>query len=130
MKNLMRAIIDDLSRNLFSTIIVIFFGGFIIYSVFIDDASSYVGEDEDGFAWEEHANQQLAEDYYSELEAEQREIENNTLYYIDNGYYLHRDINCKGLDGYRDDNLNRISVEDAYEYQELSPCNWCVKSNN
>lgn len=126
MKDLIKCLIEDLRGNLFGVIMLLLFGGFFVYDAFIDDSgSSYSDED-----WTEYAEEQLVEDHLRELEEEEQEIEMNTLYYIDNGYYLHNDINCKGLDGYRNENLNRISIEDSYDYQELSPCNWCVKGNN
>lgn len=126
MKDLIKCLIEDLRGNLFGVIMLLLFGGFFVYDAFIDDSgSSYSDED-----WTEYTEEQLVEDHLRELEEEEQEIEMNTLYYIDNGYYLHNDINCKGLDGYRNENLNRISIEDSYDYQELSPCNWCVKGNN
>ena len=133
MRNLIKCLIEDLKGDLLVTIIVVFFGVFIIYNLFINNDSSYFGKDIDGLKleeYEEYAEEQIVEDYLRDLEYNEQEIEMNTLYYIDNGYYLHRDINCKGLDGYRNDDLNRISVEDSYDYQELSPCNWCVKVND
>lgn len=65
-------------------------------------------------------------EYEREIQEEIRQ--NDTLYYIDNGYYFYNDINCKRLDGYRDE-LNITYPEELYEHQELSSCNWCVKSN-
>lgn len=120
-----KCLIEDLKGNLFGVIMLILFG-VVIYNSFIGDSgSSYSNED-----WAEYEEEQLVEDYLRELDEIEREIESNTLYFIDNGYYFHRDINCEGLDGYRNDNLNRISIEDLYDYQELSPCNWCVKSSS
>lgn len=125
MKDYIKCLIDDLKGNPLGVVMLIVFGVVVYNSFFGDSGSSYSEED-----WAEYAEEQMIEDHIRDLEEQEREIEMNTLYFIDNGYYLHNDINCKGLDGYRDDNLNRISIEDAYDYQELSPCNWCVKGNN
>ncbi|WP_220797823.1 hypothetical protein, partial [Paraclostridium bifermentans] len=48
-----------------------------------------------------------------------------SLYYIDNGYYYHDDINCKGLESYTEDEINKFYPDDLIYHQELKPCNWC-----
>lgn len=66
----------------------------------------------------------------AEAEATANEAEGKVFYYIDNGYYFHDDINCRGLDGYRDEKLNRTDLYDLSNHPELSPCNWCTKKNS
>lgn len=117
---------DFISNYVFPGIVLIMFGGLVLDSVFGDnggpvDYDSYLEEK----ALYEH--EQMIEDHFSDLEYQDDEA---TLYYIDNGYYFHDDINCKGLDGYRNDDLNITSTSGLYEHQELSACNWCVKGNN
>lgn len=126
-------IMKFLKENLFG-IIFLFFGVFLIYHEFTDDSSSspyyYIDEADREEAWHNYVEDQMIEDLEFERKiAEEEERENAPLYYIDNGYYFHNDINCRGLDGYRD-NLNTIHPEALIEHQELSPCNWCVKGNN
>lgn len=129
MKDYIKCLIDDLKGNPLGVVMLIVFGVVVYNSFFGDSGSSYSEED-----WAEYAEEQMIEDHIRDLEI-QEEIEqaeayeNATLYYINNGYYFHDDINCKGLDGYRN-NLNTTSPEDLIEHQELSPCNWCVKGNN
>lgn len=66
----------------------------------------------------------------SEAEATADEADGKVFYYIDNGYYFHDDIDCKGLDGYRDEKLNRTDLYGLSDHPELSPCNWCTKRNS
>lgn len=122
-----------LKENLFGIIIVLVFGGFFAYDFFIDDSSSspysYSDESYREEAWANYAEDKMIEDMEIEREiAEEEAREYATLYYIDNGYYFHDDINCRGLDGYRD-NLNTTQPDELIEHQELSACNWCVKAN-
>lgn len=115
-----------LKENLFGIIIVLLV--FVPLIIHDSSPSSYSEED-----WAEYAEDQMIEDLEYEREiqeeiAQDEARQNATLYYINNGYYFHDDINCKGLDGYRD-NLNITYPDELYEHQELNPCNWCVKSN-
>lgn len=126
MKNFIKGLIEDLKGDLFAIIMVVFFGVFIINDVFFDNGSSSPTEE-----CAEHEEEQLVEAHLDELEREKEEAKQYApLYYIDNGYYFHNDINCKGLDGYRNDDLNVTYPDELIEHQELSPCNWCVKGNN
>lgn len=83
----------------------------------------------------------LAKPWFEKTQAEQKAIEEENerkkaeearehvaLYYVNDGYYFHDDINCRGLNGHRN-NLNITYYDKLYEHQELSPCNWCVKVN-
>ena len=110
--------------------IILFLGFCSIWWDSCDNDTTTMSEEEyeEILSEEEQANQELAEDYYGALEAER--LENQPLYFIDNGYYFHDDINCKGLEGYSKDELNRITPDELWEHKELSPCNWCVKGDN
>lgn len=133
MKHLIETIIDDLKGNPLGIIMLIVFG-MVVYNSFSGDAP-FAGdaadyEYEKDFEYAEAAKEQMIEDHLRDLEAKEAEAaEYATLYYINNGYYFHNDINCKGLDGYRN-NLNTTSPGDLIEHPELSPCNWCVKGND
>lgn len=50
-----------------------------------------------------------------------------TVYFIDNGYYYHEDINCKGLEDYSYSDLNEIELVETQYHPDLKPCNWCAK---
>lgn len=84
------------------------------------------------FDKKEEEEQEYAEYMEKEEIANQEAIDmeskyHEELYFIDNGYYLHKDKNCKGLEGYTEDEINTIEGQDAIYYQELKPCNWCAK---
>lgn len=105
--------------------------GIFILSIIIFYPKSGIDIDE-YFDMKEEEEQEYAEYIEKEGIANQEEIDmetqyNEELYFIDNGYYLHKDKNCKGLEGYTEGEINTIVVEDAIYYQELKPCNWCAK---
>lgn len=108
----------------------ILWGAFII--LIIAFYPNQGGSADDYFDKKEAYEQEYQEDMEREGLARQEEIDSEaslakSLYYIDNGYYYHDDINCKGLEGYTEGEINTIVVEDAIYYQELKPCNWCAK---
>lgn len=123
----MKKLIEYLKEDLLAAIIVIIFGSFLIYDFFIDKDPYYSDEESNDLQWEEYAEQEMVKDHLLELERQEQEAELYApLYYINNGYYFHNYINCKGLDGYRN-NLNTTYIEELIEHPELSACNWCVK---
>lgn len=72
-----------------------------------------------------------AVDYIQEQEAKAEELEGEaqlyqSVYFIDNGYYFHKDTECKELEGY---DYNEIAIMDLIDYQQLDPCNWCATNN-
>lgn len=129
---------EIMKENLFGIILLVLF--FIFY-ISCDGEGGNIYSDYDEYKEQENlelyeyeqeqmreAEEQLAEDHYRALEMEDEEYEQ--LYFIDNGYYFHNDINCKGLEGYSKDELNHIVSQDLWKHEELSPCNWCVKGND
>lgn len=134
----MKKFIESMKGSLFGIILLV---GYLLFFIFSDGEGGNTYSDYDEYKEQKNlelyeqeqsqmreAQEQLAEDHYRELEMEAEE--NKQLYFIDNGYYFHDDINCKGLEGYSKDELNYITWDGLWDHKELSPCNWCVKGNN
>lgn len=134
----MKKFIESMKGSLFGIILLV---GYLIFFIFFDDGGGNTYSDYGDYQEQKNlelyeyeqeqareAEEELVEDHFEALEMEAKE--NQPLYFIDNGYYFHDDINCKGLEGYSEAELNRITPDELWEHQELSPCNWCVKGND
>lgn len=67
--------------------------------------------------------ERITDELAERAEFEAMEAVSIPVYFINNGYYYHEDINCKGLEGYS--NLNEIELVETQYYKNLKPCNWC-----
>lgn len=84
-------------------------------------------EEEDQAFLDEQAEQYIREEKDQKEEYESESALYEEAYFIDNGYYFHKNKNCKGLEGYSDSEINTIVFGDLFEYPELKACNWCAK---
>lgn len=117
----------------------IIIGIFVIGGIMIALEDSGRNSPEYNEAKMEAEQEQLEEDTASYLEAQEYEDEadraeaesmasvEKTVYFIDNGYYYHEDINCKGLEDYSYSELNEIELVETQYHPNLKPCNWCAK---
>lgn len=98
------------------------------YSESSYDTSGWSGHQEQ---WEEvyYDGKWITREEYNQImeEAEYRAmeyVEYTDVYFINNGYYYHMNLSCKGLEGYSD--LNKITLLETQDYPNLKPCNWCA----
>lgn len=76
---------------------------------------------------EQLESQNMDTDAMERAEIESMASVEKTVYFIDNGYYYHEDINCKGLEDYSYSELNEIELVETQYHPDLKACNWCAK---
>ena len=111
-------------KNIFQVLGII--AAFLFYYIFPLNAPSIESQI---LEREEEEHQALvdlheSEKYYEELAMQGDIIAATPVYFINNGFYFHKNATCKGLQGYE---YNETTIDDLINYPSLDPCNWCAK---